>query len=1595
MLPLINYTDQSYGRSLMKVSDVVDYSKKNNIPVAAITDFHSLSALPDFLSQCEDAKVHGIAGLTLNVKHNGKSVGDIVLLGKGNAGYAALRDLLNEAGHVGEMNTYNPDLGLELQDVTSGKYQSLFKHCMCLDGFSGSVGQGVIKNLKIENTTPAIREEMSKPESVLSKIKNQFGDGDYLGVKQNGIPSPFAGALLPEGSNNLEPFESPAVVESTIAYATNDEELKMAMQWFKDYAQPVLADLGDDAKQSKLVSRKYDNNCLLSGDEGYVPSDPPFIGADHLINRCRVPKIYSKTPSAELLNGGAQVPDLRTLIRHHWKEYAIKFESDEQAKDVGKRIDHELKVIEACGFEDYFLNIYKIKKLAESQGNDLMLRGSAVASVVMNVIGMTPIEIDPIEQGLLFDRFLREDRIEEPDVDIEFVNSAAISREMNNYFEPGQVAILSSDRGISKARTLLEKAKNTLINFYVLNEKQVKDIDGVFNSMASYLDNPRNKGKKFQTWDVWKDEVWSKMPANNKGRIANKLVAVADKFNNSPLSSEVSRNSVVFIPDGAGRYFNILPAGKGGVVEGAVGRINQTKYNLLSTGHIKYDILQNYAFSRASKMDNSLNLNGVSAMNLDDPTIKFAFNRNAFLGVNQLNGFVGNKLAARFKPKNFQELTALNALIRDGGSAALKEMIDNYLFAKENPDSVVLPEIMKPILGETHGTLLYEEQLMRLLTDVGGFEWEEADRFRSGLKKGKGHVIDDFEQPFISQAMEKHGIDQQTASNWYQPMRDKRGRFVFNKAHAVAYAHVSVRQCWQKCHYPAHYAAELALDTKGKFQGKDVDVSLALSDWQKIQQGRPLKHNAVDFVKSCLDILKREESIIDSTYKRNISSVKSEIDKALDNGAFDFSIPENGNKEDLKKYIDTQFNKLAQEYKPAKLGVSKVSKPSNKTKSSKPSKPAPKNNARQSRVAATMKNAESKPANRRKGYIGWFDDVMIGHLLDFFEKENVISGLDIDTSLSAGTDHFRFNVVDKAGKTKSFHIAATSTDPIRAMNHNKKYSMTSGFHQGGELDRTATDTLTLAALIANTVGLKDFPEIKMVKNKRGRGEFVSKDSKKLLLSELSRFARNAKSDLHDTLSTGLNASSFVPATPTSPVMTELKDDTYAKKQLVKLFEESRGIDAKGMQVQVDGGHFGFAEVRTDKLIGKDKKHLKMTEVIASYRKVTPGVPLHNTPLIEDNKHSPGGHQRFFIDKAKGRTTKMDLGFTTKKVKGHLCGNTTAGSDTLWLAEAALDFLSFNEMQRLMKATGTLPSVEENAVAVRSAGGATDSITRMLQVKLLGEGENQDFCLVKVTPEIEAFDDGAKESIKEWFGQNKIHWMSEDTPENIKDKKRLAAIMMDVGIDEGELKNYIVSHQYNPKYSFNQNVNFIYDDHLNREGHHFLHTSNMDTWLRGSGIDVRFDDKGNVDAVGLYVEDIKESDPFSKMDDETKKKTRDMLIKRFEYMTGAKSLGLALDNDGAGKADALRVYYLCKTIGIPTGSLMPKVIEKYTVNMNGKPKDVELKDHNDYLMLYKDLKKNGDDEGAYKVLELYAGNLKKPVLAIDAPAQENRNVRRIA
>ena len=443
------------------------------------------------------------------------------------------------------------------------------------------------------------------------------------------------------------------------------------------------------------------------------------------------------------------------------------------------RLEYELSVINNMGFTDYFLIVYDYVKYAKN--NDIMVgpgRGSAAGSLVSYTIGIT--NIDPLKYDLLFERFLNPDRVTMPDIDVDFedVKREEVVDYVRKKYGPLKVAPIMT-YGTLASKQVLKDVSKALNGNQFLIESFTKNID----SKITLKDNLKNK----KIIEMLK----SSNELKNIYKIAMKLEGL--KRHTSTHAAGVVIYSV--------NLDDVIPI----LYNGDVINTGITGSYLEELGFLKMDFL---AISNLTVIHNATKLIGpdfdINKINLNDNAVFKLFCNANTDGVFQYESNGMKAFLKKLKPQSFNDLVAAVALFRPGPM----DNIDNFIARKEKRIKVIYPDdSLEPILKDTYGIIVYQEQIMQILVKMAGFTFAEADNIRRAMSKKKLEIIKKEEEHFLTQSV-ANGYSKETALNVYELIL-KFANYGFNKAHSVSYALVGYQMAYLKVHYPLIFIANL------------------------------------------------------------------------------------------------------------------------------------------------------------------------------------------------------------------------------------------------------------------------------------------------------------------------------------------------------------------------------------------------------------------------------------------------------------------------------------------------------------------------------------------------------------------------------------------------------------------------------------------------------------------------------------------------------------------------------------------------------------------------------------------------------------------
>jgi len=486
--------------------------------------------------------------------------------------------------------------------------------------------------------------------------------------------------------------------------------------------------------------------------------------------------------------------DLDSYLKHLVIEGAKERYSTPLSDEVIERIEYELSVIKNMEFPGYFLIVWDVIKQAKIMGVPVGPgRGSAAGSIVAYSLGITA--LDPLKYNLLFERFLNPDRNEMPDIDIDFCadrREEVIDYVKEKYGDDHVSQIITFNRMMAKA--------------VVKDVARVMDVPFAESNQISKLIEEKNL-----TLSIGASKELQQMSRDEN--LGKELIEISLKLEGLARSAGKHAAGVVISKGPLTDYVPLYRDSKEG------GITSQYEKNTLEqAGLVKMDFL---GLKNLSIIDKCLKLIKASTgedvdidnVHLDDKETYDLLQRADTKGVFQLESGGMQNVLRRLRPTEFEDIIAIVALYRPGplGSG----MTEDFITRKRNADEIKYPhDTLIPVLKDTLGVVVYQEQVMLISQIIGGFTLPEADKLRKAMGKKKMDLIDALEKQFLDGA-EAKSIDRKIAEDLYNMIK-KFGEYGFNKSHSAAYAVVTYQTAYLKAHYPIQYMAALLSAAKDK-----------------------------------------------------------------------------------------------------------------------------------------------------------------------------------------------------------------------------------------------------------------------------------------------------------------------------------------------------------------------------------------------------------------------------------------------------------------------------------------------------------------------------------------------------------------------------------------------------------------------------------------------------------------------------------------------------------------------------------------------------------------------------------------------------------
>ncbi|GAB4179623.1 MAG: DNA polymerase III subunit alpha [Thalassobaculales bacterium] len=765
----------SLSEGAIRLKELGSLCRDHGMPAVAVTDTGNLFGALEFAEAVSAQGVQPIIGCLVAVRRNGGK-GEarpgalaarpdrLVLLVQDAAGYANLMALVSRA-------FLDTPAGEEAQ-VTLDDLAAASAGLICLTGgHAGPVGR-----LLLEGARPAA-------EAYLRRLAAIFPGRCYVEIQRHGLPDQrrcedglieLAYALsLPLVATNDCHFADAAmyeahdallcIAEGVVVEARERRRLTPEHR-FKSAAEmkALFADLPEAIENTVVIARRC----------AYFPEKRKPI----------LPR-FSEDEAAELRRQAAEGLELR-LACHVWRPEMDAAAREEAAAPYRQRLAHELDVIERCGFPGYFLIVADFIKWAKAQGIPVGPgRGSGAASVVAWSLTIT--DLDPLRWSLLFERFLNVERVSMPDFDIDFCQDRrdqVLTYVQERYGHDRVAQIITF--GKLQARAVLRDVGRVLgLPFPV--------VDRICKLVPN---NPANPVTLRQAIDKEPELQRQRDSDEQVGR----MIAIGLQLEGLYRHASTHAAGVVI---GDRPLQELVPLYRDPKSDWPVTQFNMK--DVEKAGLVKFDFL---GLKTLTVLKMAVDLIGqdidLNAIPLDDPATFRMLSRAEATGVFQLESGGMRDVLRKLKPDRFEDIIAVVALYRPGPMDNIPSYI-NRKHGVEKPD--YLHPWLEPVLRETYGIPIYQEQVLQIAQVLSGYSLGSADLLRRAMGKKIKEEMDAQRKDFVEGAVAK-GVDQAKASEIFDVVAKFAG-YGFNKAHAAAYALVSYQTAWLKANHPVEFMA--------------------------------------------------------------------------------------------------------------------------------------------------------------------------------------------------------------------------------------------------------------------------------------------------------------------------------------------------------------------------------------------------------------------------------------------------------------------------------------------------------------------------------------------------------------------------------------------------------------------------------------------------------------------------------------------------------------------------------------------------------------------------------------------------------------------
>jgi len=822
------HTEYSLLDGSNKIKEYVSRVKELGMDAAAITDHGVMFGCIDFYREAKAAGIKPIMGCEIYVAPNSRFDKELtggedryyhlVLLAENNVGYSNLMKIVSKGFTEGFY--YKPRVDME---VLEEYHEGIIAISACL---AGEVARNIQKGLYEEAKKSAL------------KYERIFGKGNYFlelqdhGISEQQLVNQQLVRMSEETGIEL-------VCTNDIHYTYKEDEA----------SHDVLLCIQTNKKIDDEGRMRYDGGqyYVKSAEEmsELFPYAPQALANTYKISeRCNVEIEFgvTKLPHYDVPEGYDAWAYLNKLCYEGLaKRYA------NITKEIKDRLDFELKTIKEMGFVDYFLITWDFIKYAEEQGIIVGPgRGSAAGSIVSYTLGIT--KLDPLKYQLLFERFLNPERVSMPDIDIDFCferRQEVIDYVVEKYGKDRVVQIITF--GTMAARGVIRDVGRALNMPYA-------QVDGIAKMIPNELNITINKALEI-------NREFKNLYEENPD--TKSLIDMAKRLEGLPRHASMHAAGVIICQNAADEYVPLSRASDGSITT------QFTMTTLEELGLLKMDFLGLRTLTVIQKAvqlitDSRGIVIDMENIDYNDKKVLEMIGEAKTEGVFQLESAGMSSFMKELKPQSLEDIIAGISLYRPGPM----DFIPRYIRGKNNPESITYtcPQL-ETILEPTYGCIVYQEQVMQIVRDLGGYTLGRSDLLRRAMSKKKASVMAKERQTFVYgdeaeniSGCIKNGISESVANQIYDEMTDF-AKYAFNKSHAAAYAVVSYQTAYLKAYYPVEFMAALMTSC--------IDNASKVSEYSVT-----CRHMGIEILPPSINLSEGNFSVENNNIRYGLSAVK-------------------------------------------------------------------------------------------------------------------------------------------------------------------------------------------------------------------------------------------------------------------------------------------------------------------------------------------------------------------------------------------------------------------------------------------------------------------------------------------------------------------------------------------------------------------------------------------------------------------------------------------------------------------------------------------------------------------------------------------------